>query len=85
MKDHNNKDLSVGDVCTYRPDLDGTEQMFGSVPSEYEGDLCTVKTLRPCRVTFEGSAKEYKVSTFALVLMKKSNQPAPTDEPKQQQ
>jgi hypothetical protein len=70
-KDSNNKELKQGQKAYFRPDLDATEEMFGNVPDELAGDVCTVEEIdrnpSKVKVSFEGYTKPFTVHANALV------------------
>jgi hypothetical protein len=71
-KDNKGTVITVGAKAYYRPDMDHTEQMFGTVPDEYNGDVCqvvkTYNTPGAVRVEFEGGTTE-DVRSNALLLI----------------
>lgn len=82
-RDREGTTIQAGDVCTFRPDLDSMEAIFGVVPDDYNGDPCTVATIASATtalVTFEGDPSRYRVHTAALVKQKAL--PAHTPTPK---
>jgi hypothetical protein len=70
MKDANRKELIQGQKAYYRPDMDATEEMFGDVPNELAGDVCTViECSNPTKavIQFEGYTRTFKVHSGSLV------------------
>jgi hypothetical protein len=83
-KDNKGAEIQAGDVCTYRPDLDSMENMFGIAPYHYIGDPCTVKVVSSVTVVnvkFEDDPSTYRVHSGSLVKMKAPAPPAPATPP----
>lgn len=84
-KDAHGSLMVVGSACTYRPDLDGMEATFGTVPDDYEGDPCTVRGLPSVTVAlvkFEDDESIYRVHTGALLVSATAAQPKPAPKKK---
>lgn len=80
------EELAVGDECTYYPNRDATEQMFGVTPDDYNGDPCFIRSIpagNVALVRFEGDASVYRVHTNALQKVKSApaQKPAPKAKP----
>lgn len=86
-KDAHGSLMVVGSACTFRPDLDGMEATFGTVPDDYEGDPCTVRGLPSptvALVKFEDDESIYRVHTGALLVTDATKPARPVSKKKEQ-